>query len=330
VANLFALNCVSSAVDTLRVANRLMGRDAFDWRLLSIDGRPVRASNGIEVSVNGTIADWRGADILAVCAGLELDPQPRARVHSELHQANRSGLSIGAICAGAVIVARAGLLNGKRCTIHWENLRSLREEYPDVEVTSDIFAIDRNCITCAGGMASLDMMLALIKTELGAELATTVSDWLVHSGMRSADEPLRSRYLGSNSSLNSCVAAAVELMESHVTDLLTLDQIAMLAGVSSRKLQRNFKSDLSISVMRCYMDIRLHKADELLRKTRMAVAQVAFSTGFVDQAHFASVYREKFGFSPTERRKKTRVSPPVVRTAVLTEESEDTVAHAHH
>ncbi|MFN3252401.1 GlxA family transcriptional regulator [Roseibium album] len=326
----YALLSVASAIEPLRAANKLSGKAHFSLSYFSQNAGKVRATCGAQFETEPLGILSNQVDILFVVAGNNLGNHEDTTLYAQLRKLAAHGVALGGISGGGALLAKAGLMEDRRFTVHWEHVEELNALSDGYFLERRIFVVDRNRYTCAGGVASLDMMLALIKTELGAELATTVSDWLVHSGMRSADEPLRSRYLGSNSSLNSCVAAAVELMESHVTDLLTLDQIAMLAGVSSRKLQRNFKSDLSISVMRCYMDIRLHKADELLRKTRMAVAQVAFSTGFVDQAHFASVYREKFGFSPTERRKKTRVSPPVVRTAVLTEESEDTVAHAHH
>ncbi|WP_299475579.1 GlxA family transcriptional regulator [uncultured Roseibium sp.] len=326
----YALMSVASAIEPLRAANLLGESKHFTLSYYSQNAGKVRASCGayFETEPLGILSNQ--VDLLFVVAGSNLGDAENAAFYAQLRRLAAHGVELGGISGGGSLLAKAGLMDDRRLTVHWEHFEELNALSDAYFLERRIFVIDRNRYTCAGGVASLDMMLALVKSELGAELATTVSDWLVHSGMRSADEPLRSRYLGSNTSLNSCVTAAVELMESHVTDLLTLDQIAMLAGVSSRKLQRNFKSDLGISVMRCYMDIRLHKADELLRKTRMAVAQVAFSTGFVDQAHFASVYREKFGFSPTERRKKTRVAPSAVRAHTPSDVMEPNGVLEHH
>lgn len=326
----YALMSVASAIEPLRAANLLGGSEYFQLTYYSQNAGRARASCGayIETEPLGILSNQ--VDLLLVAAGTNLDEAENTAFYAQLRKLAAHGVALGGISGGGALLAKAGLMEERRFTVHWEHFEELNALSDGYFLERRIFVIDRNRYSCAGGVASLDMMLALVKSELGVELATTVSDWLVHSGMRSADEPLRSRYLGSNTGVNSCVTAAVDLMESHVSDLLTLDQIAMLAGVSSRKLQRNFKSDLGISVMRCYMDIRLHKADELLRKTRMAVAQVAFSTGFVDQAHFASVYREKFGFSPTERRKRTRKASNVMRTPETDEFSEQDSLLEHH
>lgn len=304
----YALMSVASATEPLRAANLLSGSDLFSVTYYSHNAGKARATCGayFETEPLGILTNQ--VDLLLVVAGSNLGDAENASLFAQLRKLAAHGVDLGGISGGGALLAKAGLMNDRRFTVHWEHFEELNALSDAYFLEQRLFVIDRNRYTCAGGVASLDMMLALVKSEQGAELAGKVSDWLVHSGMRGQDEPLRSRYLGSNTGVNSCVTAAVELMESHVTDLLTLDQMAMLAGVSSRKLQRNFKSDLGIGVMRYYMDIRLHKADELLRKTRMAVAQVAFSTGFVDQAHFARVYREKYGLSPRERRKKTQIS----------------------
>lgn len=303
VANLFALNCVSSAVDTLRVANRLMGRDAFDWRLLSIDGRPVRASNGIEVSVNGTIADWRGADMLSVCAGLELDPQPRARLHSELHQASRSGLSIGAICAGAVIVARAGLLNGKRCTIHWENASAFVEDFPDVEYTGKVYEIDGNRYSAAGGISSVDLMLHMVGKAEGRDLVDAIANQMVLDRIRTAEDPQRTGMIGMMAHLPAKLRQAIEIMCANIDEPLSIKAIADAVQLSVRQIERLFLNHTGLTPGRYYMRVRLERARELIVHTSRPILDIALATGFSSSSYFAQCYRLLYGINPSSLRR---------------------------
>jgi transcriptional regulator GlxA family with amidase domain len=167
---------LASALEPLRSLNRLAGRDAYAWRLASLDGAPVAASNGIAIAAMRSDAAMVGADYLFVCGGLRIQSPDERRYLAVLRQAARSGIAVGSLSTGTYLLARAGLLLGYRCTIHWENRPAFREAFPDLRCTSKIYEIDRDRLTCSGGTASMDLMLHLIADRHGIDLARSVAN----------------------------------------------------------------------------------------------------------------------------------------------------------
>jgi transcriptional regulator GlxA family with amidase domain len=210
---------------------------------------------------------------------------------------------LGGICTGTYLLARAGLLDGYRATIHWENMASLREIAPNVKVTEELFELDRDRYTVSGGTASLDMMLQLVNKKYGKELAASVSEQFVCDRMRGAYDKQRiplKLLLGSN---QPKLTEAVELMEANLEELLNLDDLASLVGISRRQLERLFRKYLHCVPRRYYLDLRLKKARQLLLQTSESVSEIAIACGFVSSSHFSKSYREIFGLSPREERR---------------------------
>ena len=299
----FALMSSAAAIEPLRVANLLSANDLFEIRYLSRDGGRMCASCGASFDTTALTGQETDLDILFVVAGGNPMSIQDPSLFGKLRTLAVHGTPLGGISGGAVLLAKAGVLDGRRFTVHWEHFEELRALSDRYLMERRLFIIDRDRYTCAGGVAPLDMMHALIQAAHGTKLAQAVSDWCIHTGVRSADDPQRSGFSGNDTRVHTAVLSALELMENHIADPLSLDQIAMLTGLGSRQLSRRFEVQFGKGVMQCYMDIRLQKADELIRKTRLPVVEVAMTTGFINQAHFARVYRTKFGASPSVRRK---------------------------
>jgi AraC family transcriptional regulator, glycine betaine-responsive activator len=298
----FSMIAFTSAIEPLRLANRVAERVLYEWRLLSGDGEPVCASNGVKVAVDQHLADAHNVDVLLVCAGLDVQNFDHRKTISALRRLSSFGAMIGALCTGTFVLAKAGLLDGYRCTIHWENHAGLTAAFPELRVSQELYEIDRNRMTCAGGTAALDMVLSLIVREHGAFLASRVSDQLIHHRIRDAHESqrmgLRQRLLVANPKL----LAAAALMEKTIERPLACTDIARSIGLSSRQLERLFTKYLGMSPAHHYLGLRLEHARYLLRQTSMPILSVALAAGFVSASHFSDRYSSYFGCTPSAER----------------------------
>ncbi|MFQ5954460.1 MAG: GlxA family transcriptional regulator [Kiloniellales bacterium] len=304
----FSMIAFTSAIEALRLANRHAERRLYDWRLLSVDGAAVAASNGITLMPDGRISELESYRTVIVCSGIDVERFDVGGVKGWLHRLDRLGADIGALCTGAHLLARAGVLQGYRCTIHWENLSGFLEEFPDIEVSTDLFEIDRNRFTCSGGTAAIDLMLYVIAKQHGEALATTVSEQLILDRIRDPHDrqrlPLGSRLRVNNPKL----IEAIGLMESHLEDQLSQEHLARSVGLSRRQLERLFRRHLGRSPARYYLALRLDRARLLLHQTDMSVIDVALACGFISASHFSKCYRQIYGRSPRAERTLPRVA----------------------
>lgn len=300
----FSMIAFTSAIEPFRLANRLSGQAFYDWKLYSVDGRSVRASNDVEISVSGSYAEARLLNSAVVCSGLDVQTFDHRDLMATLRRLSSFGAEIGAVCTGTYVLAKAGLLDGYRSTIHWENHAGLVAEFPHLAVNQELFQIDRSRFTCAGGTAALDMMLALITRDHGTEIASQVTDQLIHHRIREAGErqrmDLRARLGVAHPKLLSVVA----LMEKTIENPLSCEELAADAKFSTRQLERLFRKYLGHSPTKHYQAIRLERARYLLRQTSMPILSVAMACGFISASHFSKSYSEHFGRKPsTERRR---------------------------
>jgi transcriptional regulator GlxA family with amidase domain len=298
----FPMMAFAAAIEPLRAANRLAGRRLFDWHLYSRDGRPVRASNGIDISVGSSIRDNRVLDLLLVCAGR---PDAGARdkpLAQWLRALSRAQVSVGGISLGAYALAHAGLLDGRRCTLHWESLAAFAEQFPRVHTSGDIFVIDGDRCTCSGGIAALDMMLQLITARGGRALANDVSEQFIHPRIRGTRDRQRMAIQARFGAANPKLVAAIGLMEGTADEPRDVRQIAADVGLSPRQLERLFAKYLHASPSRHYLELRLDKARELLLQTAKPVLDVAVACGFASASHFSRCYRSVYGHKPSDER----------------------------
>ena len=304
----FSMLAFASAIEPLRAANRMSGSDLFSWVISSPSGQQTQASNGVMVDVDGSPDVLLNCRLVFVCAGLDVKSYSDKDSLNVIRRLDRNGAIIGAICTGTYLMAAAGLLEGRRCTIHWENIDGLAEEFPLLEITNELFEIDDTRVTCSGGTASLDMILYLIGQVHGQSLAAQVSDQFIHDRIRDPSDrqrmELRSRLGVSHPKL----LAVVALMEQGLEEPLSQTELAMKASLSTRQLERLFRKYLSTTPTRYYLNLRLARARHLLRQTSMSILSIALACGFVSASHFSKCYREVYGRTPRAERQPDTIT----------------------
>jgi transcriptional regulator GlxA family with amidase domain len=301
----FSMFSLAAAIDTVRSANRMLGHDFYSWKTVSPDGETVMASNGLPIKIDYAIADLPPVDILFVCVGLSIDFPGKSKVLSGLRTLGRRGAALGALSVGSHLLAEAGQLEGHRCTIHWENRAGFKEKFPDIDVTGNVFEIDRKRYTCAGGTTSIDLMLEIVRVDFGAGVANEVANQFQHERIRSAGDRQRVGPERDLTGKSEKLRKIVELMADKLDEPLSAVQLAKSAGLSVRQVERLFLRHLNMTPGRYYMRLRLERARELLRQTNLPILDVAIATGFTSHSYFAQSYRLQFGRPPSEERRTT-------------------------
>jgi transcriptional regulator GlxA family with amidase domain len=298
----FTLIAFASAVEPLRLANRMSGRTLYEWQVVTETGGPVHASNGVAMQPDAGLPEVGRDATIIVVGGLNVKQAITRPVLTWLRREARKGLGIGAVCTGAQVIAEAGLLEGRRCTIHWENRDSFAEDFPDIDLAQSIYVIDRDRFTAAGGTASTDLMLKLIARRHGAELANLVADQMIHTSIRSDRDVQRLSIPTRIGVRHPKLAAVIERMEANIEDPVSPMLLARDVGMSTRQLERLFRRYLDRSPKRYYMELRLAKARNLLMQTDMSVINVALACGFTSPSHFSKCYRALYRTTPYRER----------------------------
>ncbi|MBY8977595.1 GlxA family transcriptional regulator [Rhodobacteraceae bacterium NNCM2] len=305
----FSLLALVSALEPLRGANRLLGEKSYAWKLFAEEGLIASASNGMEIGVHGGLpelfAEIDEIDYLFVCAGLDTKPPNRARLHAVLTQAARNGIVIGSLSAGTFILARAGLLDGYDCTVHWEFQPAFEEEFPDIKCSPGLFVIDRNRWTGSGGVTGLDMMLQLVEADHGPSLSRSVGNQFQIDRIRNSGVHQRPGNLDRMETLPGPLQNAINLMMANIETPLKMDEIARECGLNLRRMERLFKSYLEAAPAQFYRRLRLEKARELLMHSNLSTLEISFLTGFSSSSHFAMAYAREYGLRPSEMRRPT-------------------------
>ncbi|MCB2054320.1 MAG: GlxA family transcriptional regulator [Geminicoccaceae bacterium] len=303
----FSMIAFTSAIEPLRIANRMAGRMLYRWSVVSKDGLPVRASNGVVVQVDRSMEQveikvGQSVPTVVVCSGIGAERYQDKEVFGWLRRVDRHGAIIGALCTGAHILARAGLIQDHRCTIHWENLPGFVEAFPDLDVAADLYEVDRNRFTCSGGTAPLDLMLNRIAQAHGEPLATKVSEQCLLDRIRGPQDrqrmPIRIR-LGVH---HPKLIMAIELMEANIEEPLSQELLAKYVALSRRQLERLVRRHLGRTPAQYYLELRLERARHLLYQTDLPVMDIACACGFVSASHFSTCYRQMFGRTPRAER----------------------------
>lgn len=295
----FSLMSFACLVEPMRGANRRSGRTLYRWQLLSCDGQAIRASNGLPFAT-GPLPD-PGAelpDVLVVCGGHADAHLDDRRLRELLRRASRSDRIVGAVSTASFLLAAAGLLDGRRCTTHWEYLDSFSESFPSARLCGDRHVTDGRIFTCGGGLSSIDAMLDLIGRREGRAFANEVAENFIHVPPERSAAGQRldlSERLGSDHPVLLGVAA---LMEANTESPLAIPVIAQRAGASQRQIERLFRRHLGLSPAQFYLATRLEKARKLLHHSRLSVTEVGLSCGFTSLPHFSRSYRRHFGISP--------------------------------
>ncbi len=298
----FTLHCFASAIDSLRIANRMSGQELYSWKLLGEGGAAVECSCGTRIEVDGDLEELSRDDTVLVCGGVDIQAVTTRAVLNWLRREARRGVALGGLCTAAYPLAKAGLLDGKRATIHWENQDSFSEEFEEVTLTKSIFVVDGNRFTTAGGTASIDLMLKIIADDHGEELAGAVADQLIYTTIRTDQDTQRLSVPTRIGVRHPKLSQVIQMMEANIEDPISPSILARDVGMSTRQLERLFRRYLNRSPKRYYMELRLQKARNLLMQTDMSVINVALACGFASPSHFSKCYRAQYQTTPYRER----------------------------
>lgn len=296
----------SAAIEPLRAANRLSAQPLYAWSLVSPDGNAVAASNGIGIAVDGAPGAVERPDMLLVCVGLDALrltlAHPRIKAH--LRRLASHGCLVGGISGGSFPLAEAGLLDGRRCTVHWEYAEAFERRYPAAQLVPDLYAVDGNVLTCSGGTAALDLMLHFIGEHHGNALASAVAEQFIHPRIREQadgqrmDSGLRYRIT------HPRLADAVRLLESALDVPPVLSEIAARVGLSPRQMERLFAQQIGSTPGQFHLRLRLERGQRLLRETVAPVHAIAVDCGFESASHFSQAYKRHHGCRPSDERRR--------------------------
>lgn len=300
---------VVSALEMFRIANRLADKELYKAKLYTLDGEPVAASNGLIITPDGNLKEVDEQAIAVVCGGMNIQYNTSKGVVSWLRMISRRGRTIGSLCSASHVLAVAGLLDGYRCTIHWENIPSFVETFPEIDLSGKLFEIDRNRFTCAGGTATLDLMLALISMQHGESLAEDVAEQMLHMPIRHPGDDQRMSVPARIGARHPKLVKIIETMEEQLEDPWTPNELAAQVGLSTRQLERLFKRYVDRTPKRFYLDLRLRRARLLLLQTNQSVINIALACGFSSPSHFSKCYRSFFGRTPYRERGTPEVPP---------------------
>jgi transcriptional regulator GlxA family with amidase domain len=301
----FTLISLSSAIDPLRMANRICGENDYAWKTLSMTGEAVSSSDGLSINVDSGVREKNvldDLDAIIVCGGRRVENNTSKPLSVWLRSVDKQGLGLGAICTGTHILAEAGLLDGYSCSIHWENLAALADRFPSVTVSKNIFTIDRNRFTSSGGTTPVDMMLHIISLKCGASVSAGIAEQFIYERIRQSDDEQRVPLRFSEGRRSEKLLVAAELMEANIREPISQEDLASYVGLSRRQLQRLYQRYLSCTPSSYYLKIRLQRARQLLRQTSHSIVEISVSTGFISSSHFSKAYRELYGHSPSTER----------------------------
>jgi len=298
----FSLLSFSAALDCLRVANRMSGQTLYTWATTAETEEMVECSAGTRFQIDMALGELGRDDAVLLCGGTDIQAATTKRLLNWLRREGRKGLVIGGLCTASYVMARAGLLDGKRATIHWENQDSFAEEFDEVELTKSVFVIDGNRMSTAGGTSSIDLMLKVIANDHGDELANAVADQMIYASIRTDQDTQRLSVPTRIGVRHPKLSQVIQMMEANIEEPISPAILARDVGMSTRQLERLFRRYLNRSPKRYYMELRLQKARNLLMQTDMTVINVALACGFASPSHFSKCYRAHYNTTPYRER----------------------------
>jgi transcriptional regulator GlxA family with amidase domain len=298
----FTLLSFAAAIDCLRLANRMSGKKLYEWRVIGEDGITTSCSTGTVFQLDGDLDELHREDTIILCGGADIQEATTKKLVNWLRREARRGLKVAGLCTAAYAMAKAGILDGKKATIHWENQDSFSEEFEGVFLTKSVFTIDGQRMTTAGGTSSIDLFLQIIAADHGEELASAVADQQIYASIRTDQDTQRLSVPTRIGVRHPKLSQVVQMMERNIEEPISPAVLAQEVGMSTRQLERLFRRYLNRSPKRYYMELRLQKARNLLMQTDMSVINVALACGFASPSHFSKCYRAHYETTPYRER----------------------------
>jgi transcriptional regulator GlxA family with amidase domain len=293
----------AASVEPLRAANDMAGRALYEWKHVTLDGAAIRARTGTVIEADYRVGDACKFDLLVIASAGVAAKNPA--LLAWLRRLARAGTQIAGIAGGVHVMARAGLLDGYRCAVHWAHAAAFREEFPTLTIEPALFVVDRGRLTCSGSGAASDLIHAVIEADYGAALAGAIDEWLLH-GPRPQAAPQRLAPHARQKWRSPALQRAVAAMQAALEETLSREELAAEASVSVRQLERLFRQHLGLSIAEYYRDLRLVHAQQLLRWSGASVSEIAIASGFSSPSYFSRAYKAKFGHAPQRERSRER------------------------
>ncbi|WP_445144103.1 GlxA family transcriptional regulator [Dyella sp. Tek66A03] len=291
-----------AAVSAFEFANLTMERKVYEVRYVSETGGPIAGSFGMTMHTDAFAR--RSFDTVLVGGGVGI-PESTPALLKFIRSASRRSRRIAAICTGAFLLAEAGLLDGRRATTHWLLARELKQHYPEVTVEADrIFIIDGATWTSAGMSAGVDLALAMVEKDLGAEVARTVAQMLVVYHRRSGGQSQFSALLELDPKSDR-IQNALTYARSHLQSALTVEELATAANLSPRQFSRTFRAETGQSPAKAVEHLRVEAARLMMEQTRHPIEVVAREVGFDDRERMRRAFIRTFGKPPQAMRRQT-------------------------
>jgi transcriptional regulator GlxA family with amidase domain len=314
----YSMIAFANAIESFRMANYISRRTLYSWRVVTPYDTIATASNGLSMLPTAADEDLDECDMVFVCGGTQVRTATEERTRSLLRHCAARGIPLGALCTGSFALASAGVLDGYRCAIHWENLAASREEFPKVMFAPEVFIIDRDRYTCSGGTAPLDLALHLISARHGARLATEISEQFIVDRQRApSDRQRRVPQPGCVGPGYQQLTEAAEIMAANIEEPLPLAEVAAAIRLSLRQLERLCHRYFSMGPAQYYMNLRLRRASELLMHSGLPIMQITIACGFQSSSHFCKAYRNLFGHPPSDERRRHLAAGAEVRRTPL-------------
>jgi transcriptional regulator GlxA family with amidase domain len=301
-----SLLSLAATLDPMRGANRVLGRPAYGWRLVSIDGEMPVASCGLPIPVDGAFDSTEKQDALVLVAAFDAIRCATPPVLRSVRAAAKRSAIVGGVESGSWLMGLAGLLDGRRATTHWEDLEDFAQRFPNVDVQPDRFVVDEPVFTTGGATPALDCMLSLIRARNGYSAALDVASLYIYEEMRTGSDAQPIVSLGRIRQHEPRVAEAIRIMETHIDRPVTVAAIARRVGISTRTLETLFLKIVDVSPGAYYVALRLNAARRLVLDTSLPIADIAERTGFSAMASLSRAFRRQFGSPPSAARRARR------------------------
>ena len=295
---------LASALDTMRAANRIASRSLFQWQIVTLDGDPATLTCGIPIAAQSRLSKAEAGDMLFVIAGFNQEKHVNREQLKLIKQSSRRFRSVAGIEAGSWLLARCGLLDGKAATTHWEDQEEFARQFPRTDLKADRFVIDENVCTTGGASPTFDFMLYLIRTRYGYPLALEVSSAFIYDGVHSATDTQPLVSLGMLENREPRVAKAIQIMEKHIDETISMREIEDQMNLSLRMLEYLFVQTLNMSPGAYYRRLRLQTARRMVVDTRLQLQEIAIRTGFNSLSAFSRLFKQYYQQSPRECRRQ--------------------------
>lgn len=304
----FAMIALASTIEPFREANWILGRQAYQIRIASRDGNPVTSSSGMSIAVDMSMESVSSSSMIIVCSSWDPHLYTTPEIINWLRMCARRGMRIGGVETGAFVLAKAGLLDGYRATVHWENMEAFIESFPRVKVTDSIFELDRSRFSASGASAALDMALYFIEEGYGSAVANAVADGFVYRRSREGSSQQRSELRERLNVKHPRLIKILNYFDKNLDRHIDLAEVARIENVTDREIRRLFGLYLNASPQAYHRKLRLEKARSLLRQTSTSVTEIAVICGFSSSSDFSRAYKRQFSTQPAHDRNQPYTS----------------------